>query len=84
MITREQLYAMKNTELADVDRDSLVEIKTVTVESSLSGVQRLEDYVSKIKNPYCFLCDGTKVRIRFVSDERTFSQAISSYFISLK
>lgn len=65
MLTTQDLERMSQIEIEKVGRDSLVDIKTVKVDTSLPASERMENYLIQIHNPYCFLCGDTKVRVRF-------------------
>ena len=59
------LEEMKNVDVRSVDRDSLVDIADIKVDPSLSREERIADYVSQIKNPYLFICNGVVVKLSF-------------------
>ena len=76
MIDKLQLQQMRNVDITQVDRSTLVDIRNIHIDSSLPFEQ--------IVNPYCFLCGDTPVRIRFVAEDRTLKQSLCDYFLSLK
>jgi hypothetical protein len=84
MIDSLQLQEMKSVDITQADRSKLVDIKSVHIDSSLPAAQKVKGYIEQIKNPYCFLCGDTPVRIRFVSETRTLKKSLSDYFLSLK
>lgn len=84
MIDRLRLQEMKDVDITQVDRDSLVDIRDVKIDSLLSADKKAERYIKQIKNPYCFLCGDTPVKIRFVSETRTLKKSLIDYFMSLK
>lgn len=59
------LERMKNVDIRTVDRDSLVDIADVAVDTALPRRQRVEDYIRQIRNPYCFRCGGIVVKSTF-------------------
>jgi len=84
MLSSEQLIAMSQIALPDIDKDMLVEISTVTVDTTLPGVERMESYLEQIKNPYCFRCGNTAVRVRFEPNGDELSTRLKGYFMGLK
>ena len=48
------ITAMKNANLATIDRDELVDIRDVKVNTSLPKRERAIDYIRQIGNPYCY------------------------------
>ena len=79
-----QLSIMRDVEITQVDRKSLANIDDVSYNDALPPHEKASVFISKIGNPYCFLCNGIPVRIRFTSEKRTIAQSLGDYFISLK
>ena len=84
MIDRSQLQELKDVDITQVDRNILVDIKDVKIDSSSSAEEKVERYIKEIKNPYCFLCGDTPVKIRFVSETKSLKKSLGDYFMSLK
>ena len=84
MITKLQLQQMRNVDITQVDRSTLVDIRNIHIDSSLPAAKKMQSYLEQIVNPYCFLCGDTPVRIRFVAEDRTLKQSLCDYFLSLK
>lgn len=84
MIDKDKLKSMSELQIADIDTASLVDIDSAPVDTSLPMEDRFGAFLEQIKNPYCFICDDTPVRIRYVSDEKTLVKSLGDYFIKLK
>ena len=84
MIDRLQLQELRDTDITQVDRDILVDINDVKIDSSLSADEKVDSFIEQIKNPYCFLCGDTPVRIRFVSESKSLRKSLRDYFMGLK
>ena len=74
-------------ELADVDiqtvaKESLVDIKNVRIDGSLSREERISDYIKQVKNPYCVQCNGIIVKMTFSQSGETLEDKLTSYFLS--
>lgn len=74
---------LEDVDIQSVQRNSLVDIKNVKVDTSLERAERISDFLSQIKNPYCFVCDGVIVKIRFADTEDTLEEKLNGYFLSL-
>lgn len=83
MIDRALLKDFENTDITKTDKSQLEDIRDIKIDSSLPADERLASFISQIKNPYCFLCDGMAVKIRFLS-EKPLEKALGDYFLSLK
>ena len=84
MITSTQLKQMNNLKLSEVDKTKLVDIKTVLIDTDMPINERLENYFKNIKNPYCYLCDGTIVKIEFSENGKPLNSLLKDYLINLK
>ncbi len=73
-----QLEEMKNVDVRTVDRESLVDISTVKIDTTLPPVERIVDYIQQIKNPYCYLDHGMVVKISFAG-KRSIEEALRHY-----
>lgn len=77
------LKELENVDIQSVQRDSLVDVKNVKVNTSLERAERISDFLAQIKNPYCFVCDGVIVKVRFADTEDTLEEKLNEYFFSL-
>ncbi len=59
------LEEMKNIDLKTVDRESLVDIRDVHIDTSLPVAERVKSYIQQIKNPYVFRCGNTVVKVSY-------------------
>ena len=83
MMNNAYLKELEDVDIQSVQRDSLVDIKNVKIDTSLEGAERISDFLAQIKNPYCFVCDGVIVKIRFADTEDTLEEKLNAYFLSL-
>lgn len=77
------LKELENVDIQSVQRNSLVDVKNVKVNTSLERTERISDFLAQIKNPYCFVCDGVIVKVRFADTEDTLEEKLNEYFFSL-
>jgi hypothetical protein len=74
---------MRDTDVRTVDPAALVEYLDVTVNTSLPREERLLDYLKQIKNPYCFKCGKTVVKISYADTGATLEDRLEKYLLSL-
>jgi len=81
-VTLAALDAMRDA--TEIDRASLVDIQTIKIDKSLPAVQRAEQYLQQIRNPYCFLCGDSVIRVRFNDDAGDLKSHLKNYSVSCK
>lgn len=59
--------------------DSLVDIRDVKIDRSMSVEDRMKSYVEQIKNPYMFEVGNTVVRVSYANTQAT----INDNFVNL-
>lgn len=59
--------------------DSLVDIRDVKIDRSMSVEDRMKSYVEQIKNPYMFKVGNTVVRVSYANSQAT----INDNFVNL-
>lgn len=59
--------------------DSLVDIRDVKIDRSMSVEDRMKSYVEQIKNPYMFKVGNTVVRVSYTNTQAT----INDNFVNL-
>lgn len=80
-MTREQLLQLKNAEVPLMERVDLADVK---VDPSMPIVQRAEEYLRQIKNPYAFKCGEIAVNVCFSSNGKTIQDALVFYLLAAK
>ena len=84
MLDTKLLDAMSRMDIEAADRSGLVDITQVKVDTALPAAERMENYLDQIKNPYCFLCGETRVRVRFKPEGQELKSKLTSFFSTLK
>ncbi len=51
--------------LEDVTLDDVDEISSIKIDRRKSSEERILDFLTEVKNPYIFKCNGHLVRMRF-------------------
>ena len=44
---------------------------------------RIEEFIAQVKNPYCCICDGIIVKMKFSDQETTLEEKLKNYFSSI-
>ncbi|MEZ3486520.1 MAG: hypothetical protein K1W22_07985 [Lachnospiraceae bacterium] len=77
------LRAMAGTDINTISKESLIDIKDVTIDMEKGKQERISEFFQQIKNPYCFVCNGMIVKMHFNGNEKTLEEKLDSYFLSL-
>lgn len=70
---------MENVKTRKELLDSLVDIRDVRIDRSMSVEDRMKSYVEQIKNPYMFKVGNTVVRVSYANTQAT----INDNFVNL-
>lgn len=83
MLTEEQLEMLRQTDIHTVNRDELVDISTIQIDTTLPRQERMESYLAQIKNPYCFKCGQMAVKVSFALDGPDLQERLVEHIKSL-
>jgi hypothetical protein len=73
-----QMNVDKSNETAAYN-NSLADILSVDIDRSMPQDAKIQDFIQKIGNPYCFKCRDTVVTVRFSDTEYTFEDGVIQY-----
>lgn len=76
------ITSMKNTDLATIDRNELVDIRDVKVNTALPKRERAVDFIRQIKNPYCYKHGKYVVKVGFSDTEVSLEERLAGYIRS--
>lgn len=76
---------LKNIDIRTVDKEELVDIKDINIDSTLPYELKILSYIEQIKNPYCYRMGDVIVKIEFDESENalTFEECINNYIKGL-
>ena len=74
---------LKNIDIRTVDPNTLVDLRDVKINMELPREERLIDFISQIKNPYCYKYGNAIVKISHADTEVTLEDRLERYFMSL-
>ena len=64
--------------------DSLVDIRDVKIDRSMSVEDRMKSYVEQIKNPYMFKVGNTVVRVSYANTQATINDNFVNLLASMR
>ena len=76
------LEQMKDIDPRTVNRDSLRDIESVSIDASLPKAERISDFIRQIGNPYCYRHGKYVVKVSFADTGVTLEDRLASYLAS--
>ena len=76
------IQKLKNTDLATIDREELVDIRDVKVNTALPKRERAVDFIRQIGNPYCYRHGKYVVKVGFSDTEVSLEERLAGYILS--
>ncbi len=83
MLNNQRLNEMSQADIEKVDPATLVNISTVSIDTTLPQAEKMEQYFEQIGNPYCFMSGKTPVKIRFKRPDHNLAQSLGNYLSRL-
>ena len=74
---------MRQTDIRTVNADSLVDIDEVVIDQALPREERLNDFIEKIKNPFCYKCNGMVVKAVYSEDGEKLEEKLVNLFMAM-
>ena len=71
-----EIQNLKDINIREVDVSTLVDIRNVQIDESMTYEQRIRDFVRQIKNPYCFLVGDVVVKLNFSANGPTITDSL--------
>ena len=69
-------------DLDNIDRDSLVDIRSVEIDTSLPKEERMRDFLRQVKNPYLYRHGKYVVKLTFSETDITLEDLMTDYIRS--
>ena len=79
MLDSFDLIMLRNVDIADCSKDSLVDLHDVKIDTGKPVSEKMNDYFEQIKNPYLFYVGDVRVKVSF-GGIRSFTDALGSVF----
>ncbi len=73
MMSKTDLERCARADLHTCCPRDLVDLKDVTIDTSLPVAQRIDRFLDQVRNPYLFQVDGLVVKVKFAGSKRVSS-----------
>lgn len=77
MLNSFDLSNCRDAAIADYNKDSLVDLRNVKINTEKAVYEKMGEFFEQIKNPYLFKVGDVRVKVSFGS-ERSFSEALGA------
>ena len=84
MASLRDLEKLSKVDIEKTNLISLVNIEEIGIDISMPADQRIMKYFKDVKNPYCFLCGKTPVKITFAENGPELGETIKNFFLRSK
>ena len=81
--TGNQFAAMRDVDISTVDRASLVDLKSISINTELPQQERLVEFIRQIGNPYCYKYGNIVIKESFSNNGRSIEDCLEQYIGSL-
>jgi len=75
--------AMQSVDVRTINRESLVDIRDVSIDPDLPFIEKAKVFLNQIKNPYCFRCGDVVVKVAHANTETTIDDCMEGFYRSL-
>lgn len=73
----------KETDIKDLDKSELVDIRDVKIDSKKPYLIRIISYINQVRNPYCYRVGDVVVRVSYAGKEKTFTDSFTEMISSM-
>ena len=81
---KHELRKWNRMDITLIPKENLVDIRGIKSDGFAHADERFDSFLNQIRNPYCFLYDGTPVQISFSDENHTLKERLKRYFVSRK
>lgn len=73
--------SQRKEDIETMDRSVLADISQIQINKKTDQEEKIEQFTEQIRNPYCFLCGKTPVRLRFSHNGPELAELLKQFFI---
>lgn len=84
LIDTVSLKALQEISYDSIEKSTLINASEITINKAGTFLDRIERFISEVKNPYIMQCGKTIVEVEFSDSEKTIDSQMKSYLKSLK
>ena len=74
----------KKVDIRTVELNILEDLDKIDVDKSLTKEERLLDFITKIKNPFCFICNGMVVKTSYSNTKDSLEDKLVQLCLSME
>jgi len=82
-ISKIDIDVMRSVDVRTVDPMTLVDILDTKVDPNKPLPERMLDFIRQIRNPYCFRCGDTIVKVSYTDTTTTMEERMEGFFRAL-
>jgi len=82
-INRIDIDAMRSIDVRTVDPATLVDILDTKADPHKPLPERMLDFIRQVRNPYCFRCGDTIVKVSYTNTTTTMEERMEGFFRAL-
>lgn len=75
---------MKKVDIRTVELNILEDLDKIEVDKSLTKEERLLDFITRIKNPFCFICNGMVVKTSYSNTKDSLEDKLVQLCLSME
>lgn len=75
---------MKKVDIRTVELNILEDLDKIDVDKSLTKEERLLDFITKIKYPFCFICNGMVVKTSYSNTKDSLEDKLVQLCLSME
>ena len=79
----ELMKKAKETDVKDLDKSKLVDIRDVKIDGKKPYLIRIISYINQVRNPYCYRVGDVVVRVSYAGKEKTFTDSFTEMISSM-
>jgi hypothetical protein len=79
IISIDNLEAMKNVDIATSNKENLVDIRDVKINTNLPKKERIKQFLNQIQNPYLFKCGNLTVQVEYADNGISLEDKLIEY-----
>lgn len=84
MVDTMNLKALQEISYDTIEKSTLINAGDIAIAKAGTFLDRIERFLSEIKNPYIMQCGKTIVEVEFSDSDKTIESQIKNYLKSLK
>ena len=79
----ELMKKAKETDVKDLDKSKLVDIRDVKIDGKKPYLIRIISYINQVRNPYCYRVGDVVVRVSYAGEDKTFTDSFTEMISSM-